>query len=81
MRSPNEPSRLGFTIHVACGVFCALLLGIIIWQPKAGTWIAEAVEAESSKTSGEPELARPVAALARKPIGSTAWTLGVDPRQ
>jgi hypothetical protein len=80
VQAQNELIQSGFGFYVACGILCAVLFGLIIWQPKAGPWIANAVEAESSHTPGEPEFIGTAAALNRKPIGSTAWTQVFPPK-
>jgi hypothetical protein len=80
VQDPDELIRSSFSFYAACGILCTLLFGLIIWQPKTGGWIAEAVEADSSNTPFKPELTRPTAALMRKPIGPTAWTGVVNPR-
>ena len=79
MRSPNELKPNGFSFYVACGIFCAFLFGLFIWQPKVGGQIAEAVEAESSKALGEPKFTGSASIPMRKPIGPTAWTRVVTP--
>jgi hypothetical protein len=74
VQSSNGLIGSGFSFYVACGLLGAVLFGLIIWQPKAGSWVAKVVEADSSNTQGESEFARPPAVPKRKPIGSTAWT-------
>jgi hypothetical protein len=75
----KEEQSSGAAILIGFGVISIVLVGLVIWQPKVSTWIAEAVEAETSTTPGKPDLTRSTAAQMRKPIGPTAWTEVLQP--
>lgn len=79
MRPSNELVQSGFSFYVACGIVCAFLFGLFIWQTKTSEWIGEAVKAESLKTSAEPEFTGTTAVPMRKSIGPTAWTEVASP--
>jgi hypothetical protein len=66
---------------VAFGVISTIFLGLAGWQPKAATWIAEAIEAESPTTTVEATFGRSVAEPMRKPMQPTAWSEVIDPRK
>ena len=74
MPAPTEqPVRLPAVLIMSGAVFF-LLLGLVIWQPKAVIWIADAVEAEHFARS--PDQAAPVRLAAepkRKPIDPGEW--------
>jgi hypothetical protein len=56
--SPKEKQPSGFAALIAFGIIGTILVGLFAGHPKAAAWIAEAVEAESSKAPGEATSAR-----------------------
>lgn len=81
MPAPNEPRVNGVTVFLGFGAICVLLIGLVAWQPKAATWIAEAVEAESPKAPDEAAPVRRVAEPQRRPINPAAWAQVIDSRK
>ena len=60
---------------------CAILLALVVGHPKAATWIAEAVNAESPNAQGDVTASiAPASPPMRKPIESNAWTTEVVAR-
>jgi hypothetical protein len=81
MSAPNEQRVSGAPVFIAFGTIFVLLIGLVAWQPRAAVWIAEAVDAESSKA---PDAAAPVRLAAepmRRPIYPAAWTQVIDSRK
>jgi hypothetical protein len=81
MSAPNEQRVTGTPVFMAFGMIFVLLIGLVVWQPKAATWIAEAVDAESSKAPDEAAPVRLAAEPTRRPIYPAAWTQVVDSRK
>jgi cytochrome oxidase assembly protein ShyY1 len=81
MPAPSEQRVSGAPVFIAFGAIFVLLIGLVVWQPKAATWIAEAVDAESSKAPHEAAPVRLAAVPARRPIYPTAWTQVIDSRK
>lgn len=81
MPAPSEQHVSGVPVFMAFGVIFVLLIGLVVWQPKAATWIAEAVDAESSKAPDEAAPVRRAAEPAHRPIYPTAWTQVIDYRK
>jgi hypothetical protein len=54
MAGPTETHQMsgGAAICFGFGAIFVLLLGLLVWQPKASIWIAEAIEAEFTKVPG-----------------------------
>jgi hypothetical protein len=78
MSFSNDGSS-GFAVLVGFGGICAILLALVVGHPKAATWIAEAVNAESPNAQGDVTASiGPASAPMRKPIESNAWTEVVD---
>ena len=65
MAGPKETHQVsgGAAICFGFGAIFVLLLGLLIWKPKASIWIAEAIEAEFTKG---PDMVGPVK-LAEEP--------------
>ena len=74
MPAPTEqPVRLPAILIMSGAVFF-LLIGLVIWQPKAVIWIADAVEAEHFvRSPDQPAPVRLAAEPNRKPIDPGAW--------
>lgn len=69
-------------VSLIIGAVFVLLIALVIWQPKAAIWIADAVEAEHSAQS--PDQADPVrlaAAPNRKPIDPGEWAQVLKPEK
>jgi hypothetical protein len=81
MPVPSEQHASGVPVFMAFGVIFVLLIGLVVWQPTAATWIAEAVDAESSKALDEAAPVRLAAEPAHRPIYPTAWTQVIDYRK
>lgn len=81
MLAPNEQRVSGAPVFIAFGVIFLVLIGLVAWQPKAATWIAEAVDTESSKAPDEAGPIRLAAEPTRRPIYPTAWTQVIDSRK
>ncbi|MDE2471789.1 MAG: hypothetical protein KGL35_24470 [Bradyrhizobium sp.] len=70
----------GAAICIGFGAVFALLTGLLIWQPRASVWIAEAVEAEFS---GVADARMPVSLAGepkRRPIDPGEWGQTFDRR-
>jgi hypothetical protein len=78
MSAPNEQRVSGVPVFVAFGTIFVLLVGLVIWQPKAATWVAEAVDAESSRAPDQAAPVRLAAEPKRRPIHPAAWTQVID---
>jgi hypothetical protein len=78
MPAPNEPRASGVAVFIAFGAIFVLLIGLVVWQPKAAVWIAEAVDAESSKAPDEAASTRLAATPKRRPISPPAWMQVTD---
>jgi hypothetical protein len=81
MPTPNDQRVSGAPVFIAFGAIFVLLIGLVAWQPKAATWIAEAVDAESSKAPDKAAPVRLAAEPTRRPIYPTAWTEVIDFRK
>lgn len=68
----------GIAISVGFGAICALLLGLIIWQPEVAVWIPRSAEAELASA---PDTSAPgqFAQTTRKPIEPGAWSRSIAP--
>ena len=55
--SSKREQGSGFAVFITLGAICMLLLGLVIWEPKVGAWVSQAVEAESYKPPVESEFA------------------------
>jgi hypothetical protein len=60
-------------ICIGFGAIFVLLIGLLIWQPKASIWIAEAIEAEFTKVPDMVGPARFAQQPKRMPIDSREW--------
>jgi len=83
MAGPKETHQVsgGAAICFGFGAIFVLLLGLLIWKPKASIWIAEAVEAESAKV---PDRVGPVKFAEepkRTPIDPREWAQTLDHQQ
>lgn len=75
MSFSNEGRSSGFAVLVGFGAICAILLALVVGHPKAATWIAEAVNADSPNAQGDVTASiGPASPPMRKPIESNAWT-------
>lgn len=81
MPAPSEQRASGVAVFIGFGAIFVLLIGLVAWQPKAATWIAEAIEAESSKASNEAAPVRLAAEPRRRPIHPAAWAQIIDARK
>jgi len=81
MPAPSKERVSGVTVFVGFGAVFVLLIGLVAWQPKAVIWIAEAVEAESSKAPDEAAPVRLATEPVRKPIHPDAWAQIIDSRK
>lgn len=81
MLPPNERQVSGVIVFIGVGAIFALLIGLVAWQPKAITWIAQAVEAESPKAPEEAAPVRLAAVPMRRPIHPDAWAQVIDSRK
>jgi hypothetical protein len=81
MPAPNEQRASGAAVFTAFGAIFVLLIGLVAWQPRAATWIAEAVDAESSNTPDEAAAVRLAAGPKRRPIDPAAWTQVISSRK
>jgi hypothetical protein len=81
MPAPSEQRASGVAIFIGFAAIFVLLIGLVAWQPKAVTWIAEAVEAESSKAADAAASARLAAEPVRRPIRPDAWAQIIDSRK
>jgi len=81
MPVPNEQRVRGVSVFIGFGAIFALLIGLVAWQPKAATWIAEAVEAESPKAPEEAAPVRLAQEPQRRPIYPNAWAQAIDSRE
>jgi hypothetical protein len=81
MTHPNNFDRpeSGIAISVGFGAICALLLGLIIWQPEVAVWIARSAEAEFASA---PDSSAPgqLAQTRRRPIEPGAWSQSITPK-
>jgi hypothetical protein len=71
----------GAAICIGFGSIFVLLLGLLIWQPKASIWIAEAIEAEFTKV---PDMVGPMKLAQepkRTPIDPREWGQTLDHKQ
>jgi hypothetical protein len=73
----HQQQTSGIAVLSAFGVICAILLGLVVWQPPAATWLAESAQAqfqaEFSNPAAEVAPVRLAAEPARKPISPGAW--------
>jgi hypothetical protein len=81
MPEPNERRISGVAVFIGFGAIFVLLIGLVAWQPKAATWIAETVEAESSKAPDQAAPVRLATEPMRRPIDPDAWARIVDTRK
>lgn len=81
MPAPNEQRVSGAPVFMAFGMIFVLLIGLVVWQPKAATWIAEAADAESSKAPDAVAPVRLAAEPKRRPIYPAAWTQVIGSRK
>ena len=81
MPAPNEHRASGAAVFISFGAIFVLLIGLVACQPRVATWIAEAVDAESTKAPHEAAPVRLAAVPARRPIYPTAWTQVIDSRK
>ena len=79
MSFSKEGRSSGFAVLVGFSAMCAILLALVVWQPKAATWIAQAVDAEAPNAQGDvtASIAKKNPPM-RKPIQSTAWAQIID---
>jgi hypothetical protein len=73
MPGPNEQSAGGAAIIIGFGTIFFVLIGLVAFRPKAGIWIANAVEAEFSTAPGRPTVVGLAAEPTRRPIMPAAW--------
>jgi cytochrome oxidase assembly protein ShyY1 len=81
MSAPNEQRASGAAVFISFGAIFAMLIGLVAWQPRAATWIAEAVDAESSNAPDEAVPVRLAAEPTRRPIDPAAWTQVISSRK
>jgi hypothetical protein len=81
MPAPNEQRASGVSVFIGFGAIFVLLIGLVAWQPKAATWIAEAIEAESANAPDKVAPVKLAAEPARKPIHPDAWAQVFDSRK
>jgi hypothetical protein len=63
----------GTLILAGFGAICVVLVGLVVFEPKVGVWVATAAEAEFSKAPDHPAPIRLSAEPTRRPIQPTAW--------
>jgi hypothetical protein len=69
----EQPDRFSKVLMIFGGFF-VLLIGFVVWQPKATILIAEAVEAEhAAQIQDQAPPVRLAAEPNRKPIGPGEW--------
>jgi hypothetical protein len=70
----NESNELGgsLAVCVGFGAVFAVLMALLIFQPKAAIWISDAVDAEFSHTPGQAAAVR-LAEPRRGPIHPSEW--------
>ena len=73
MPDSHQQQTSGIAVLSAFGVICAILLGLVVWQPPAASWLAESTQAEFSDAPVEAAPVRLAGELARKPIRPGAW--------
>ena len=67
----NEQAS-GLAVCVGSGAVFALLMALLIFQPKAAIWISDAVDAEFSHTPNQAAAVR-LAEPRRRPIHPGEW--------
>ena len=79
MPDSHQHQTSGIAVLSAFGVICAILLGLAVWHPPAGNWLAQSAQAEFPAEFAEPPAEAANVRLAdgstRKPIGPGAWAL------
>ena len=61
-------------VSLIIGAVFVLLIGLVIWQPKAAIWIADAVEAEhSAQSSDQADPVKLAAVPKRRPVDPGQW--------
>jgi hypothetical protein len=71
MNESNEHGR-GLAVCVGSGAFFAVLMALLIFEPKAAIWISDAVDAEFSHTPDQAAAVR-LAEPRRRPIHPGEW--------
>jgi hypothetical protein len=65
--------RGGLAVCVGFGAVFAVLMALLIFEPKAAIWISDAVDAEFSHAPDQAAAVR-LAETRRRPIHPGAWT-------
>ena len=74
MPAPTQQPDSVTAILMMSGAVFFLLIGLVIWQPKAIIWVADAVEAEHfAKSPDQAALIGLAAEPKRKPIDPGEW--------
>jgi hypothetical protein len=81
MPAPDESRVSGAAVLISFGAIFVLLIGLVAWQPKAATWIAEAVGSEYSIAPDEAAPVRLAAEPKRRPIDPAAWAQIISSRK
>jgi hypothetical protein len=69
----HEQQTTGIAVLVAFGAISAILVGLVVWQPPAASWLAQGTQAELSNAPDEVTPIRLAAGPGRKPIRPGAW--------
>jgi hypothetical protein len=72
MRNSRQQHTGGIAVLSVFGVICAILLGLVVWQPAGASRLAESTHVEF-RAPVEAAPVRLAGGLVRKPISPGAW--------
>jgi hypothetical protein len=69
----SDDKGSGLVVCSGFGAVFALLIGLVVFQPTAGIWIANAVQSEFAPAPDQAAFVRLAAAPKRRPIEPGEW--------